>query len=65
MSRSAWVPCLVRSDDPGEVPIRLGHHEVNGYLRFVWARARRVTLLAVGFDLKVFFTDPEAWRSCG
>ena len=52
----SWVPCVVRSDVVGEVPIRLGNELVDGYLRFVWARARHNTLLAVGFDLKVFFT---------
>lgn len=40
----------------GEVPVRLGHDTVDAYLRFVWARARHNTLLAVAFDLKVFFT---------
>lgn len=52
----AWMPCVVRSDDPETVPIRVGHEAIDAYLRFVWARARRNTLLAVGFDLKVFFT---------
>lgn len=51
-----WMPCLVRGADPDEVPIRLGHEVVDSYLRFVWARARHNTLLAIGFDLKVFFT---------
>ncbi|GDY33636.1 tyrosine-type recombinase/integrase [Gandjariella thermophila] len=44
--------------------MRLGHPDVDRYLEFVAARARRNTLLAVGFDLKVFFTvvtkDPAA-----
>jgi len=52
----SWVPSVVRSQDPDQVPIRLGHEAVDAYLRFVWARARHNTLLAVGFDLKVFFT---------
>ena len=51
-----WTPCVVRSAVPDEVPVRLGHEVIDSYLRFVWARARRNTLLAVGFDLKVFFT---------
>jgi len=51
----AWMPCLVRSEAPGEVPVTLGHDTVDAYLRFVWARSRHNTLLAVGFDLKVFF----------
>jgi site-specific recombinase XerD len=45
-----------RSEVAGVVPVRLGHDAVDAYLRFVWARARHNTLLAVGFDLKVFFT---------
>ena len=53
----SWVPCVVRSDVAGEVPVRIGNELVDGYLRFVWARARHNTLLAVGFDLKVFFAS--------
>jgi integrase/recombinase XerD len=52
----SWVPCLVRCETPGEVPVQLGDEDVDRYLRFVWARVRRNTLLAVGYDLKVFFT---------
>ncbi len=52
-----WVPRVIRSGAAGEAPIRLGNDLVDGYLRFVWARARLNTLLAVGFDLKVFFTE--------
>ena len=51
-----WTPCVVCSAVPDEVPVRLGHEVIDSYLRFVWARARRNTLLAVVFDLKVFFT---------
>ena len=51
-----WMPCLVRSKEPDVVPVRLGDQTVDAYLRFVWARARHNTLLAVAFDLKVFFT---------
>lgn len=53
---SIWMPCLVRSAEPDVVPVRLGDPTVDAYLRFVWARARHNTLLAVAFDLKVFFT---------
>ena len=53
---SSWVPLMERSEAPGVVPVRLGNDAVDAYLRFVWARARHNTLLAVGFDLKVFFT---------
>ncbi|MDQ2709841.1 MAG: tyrosine-type recombinase/integrase [Actinomycetota bacterium] len=35
----------------------LGHVLLDGYLEFVAARARPNTLLAVGYDLKVFFTE--------
>jgi len=57
-----WKPRLVR--EPGEGgQVRLGHPEVDEYLEFVRARARRNTLLAVAYDLKVFFTlvskEPE------
>lgn len=48
----AWEPCLVRSP---EGSITLGHPEVDEYLRFVHARARPNTVLATGYDLKVFF----------
>jgi len=51
-----WMPCLVRSSEPDVVPVQLGDEVIDGYLRFVWALARRNTLLAVAFDLKVFFT---------
>jgi site-specific recombinase XerD len=54
---STWMPCLVRSSEPDVVPVQLGDEVIDGYLRFVWARARRNTLLAVAFDLKVFFTE--------
>lgn len=53
---STWVPLMERSEAVGEVPVRLGHATVDAYLRFVWARTRHNTLLAVALDLKVFFT---------
>ena len=52
-----WSPLLVRSvvaDD--RVLVRLGHRLVDDYLEFVAARCRPNTVLAAGFDLKVFFT---------
>ncbi len=52
----SWMPCVVRSQAPEQPPIQLGHGAIDSYLRFVWARARHNTLLAVAFDLKVFFT---------
>lgn len=61
----SWSPCLVRRR-LGEfgVEVRLGHELVDDYLRFVAARCRPNSVLAAGFDLKVFFTfadmDPTA-----
>lgn len=53
---SAWVPCLERRvlGEAG-VEVRLGHDLVDDYLRFVASRCRPNTVLAAGFDLKVFF----------
>ena len=52
-----WMPCLIDTVSEGAVAeVRLGHPLVDDYLVFVGARARRNTLLAVAFDLKVFFT---------
>ncbi len=53
----SWVPVLVREDDRGGRPVlRLGHRQLDRYLEFVAARARPNTVLAAGYDLKVFFT---------
>jgi site-specific recombinase XerD len=51
-----WVPCLERRalGETG-VEVRLGNELVDDYLRFVAARCRPNTVLAAGFDLKVFF----------
>lgn len=53
----SWSPCLVqrRLGEFG-VEVRLGHELVDDYLRFVAARCRPNSVLAAGFDLKVFFT---------
>jgi len=52
-----WVPGLVREADRGGRPVlRLGHPQLDRYLEFVAARARRNTVLATGYDLKVFFS---------
>jgi site-specific recombinase XerD len=44
--------------------VQLGHRLVDEYLEFLAARCRSNTVLAAGFDLKVFFTlipkDPDA-----
>jgi integrase/recombinase XerD len=51
-----WMPCLQqrRLGEAG-VEVRLGHELVDDYLRFVAARCRPNSVLAAGFDLKVFF----------
>lgn len=50
-------PCLIRSSTPsGEVAVRLGLPLVDVYLEFVAGRCRPNTVLAIAFDLKVFFT---------
>jgi integrase/recombinase XerD len=53
---SGWVPCLVRRRlGETSVEVRLGNDLLDDYLRFVGARCRPNTVLAAGFDLKVFF----------
>jgi len=59
-----WKPYFVETLSEHGAELTLGHPMVDDYLVFVDARARRNTLLAVAFDLKVFFTvvpkDPPA-----
>jgi integrase/recombinase XerD len=56
-ARMTWSPCLIRSAAPeGRVNLRLGHRLVDDFLAFADARCRPNTVLAAGFDLKVFFT---------
>lgn len=51
-----WSPCLVRSAvSPDAVRVELGDPLVDDYLEFVAARCRPNTVLATGYDLKVFF----------
>jgi integrase/recombinase XerD len=53
---SVLVPCLVRSvDRSGGVVVRLGVELLDVYLEFLAGRCRPNTVLAVGYDLKVFF----------
>lgn len=54
---SMFMPCLSRRPlgDSG-VEVRLGHELLDDYLRFVAARCRPNSVLAAGYDLKVFFT---------
>lgn len=49
---TSWLPCLVHRADSAP---SLGHPVLDDYLRFVKARVRPNSLLAVAFDLKVFF----------
>lgn len=52
-----WQPSVSRSVGPGgELQVSIGHPLVDEYLRFLTARARPNTRLAVAFDLKVFFS---------
>ncbi len=53
---TGWQPHLERSTKAEVCPVQLGHDVIDAYLRLVWARARLNTLLAVAFDLKVFFS---------
>ncbi|HSP38039.1 MAG TPA: tyrosine-type recombinase/integrase, partial [Frankiaceae bacterium] len=64
---SSWTPCLTGTSSSAagnHVAVRLGHELLDDYLEFVAARARRNTVLAVAFDLKVVFSvigkDPAA-----
>ncbi len=51
-----WSPEFQRADEAaGRVEVRLGHPVVDLYLEFLAARCRPNTVLAAGFDLKVFF----------
>lgn len=54
---SVLVPCLIRSHGPaGEAMVRVGVPLVEDYLEFLAGRCRPNTVLAAGYDLKVFFT---------
>jgi site-specific recombinase XerD len=49
-------PCLQRSRTAvGDLSVRLGVPQLDEYLGFLAARSRPNTVLAVGYDLKVFF----------
>jgi site-specific recombinase XerD len=53
-----WVdPCLQRfRSASGDLVVRLGVPQLDAYLEFLAVRSRPNTVLAVGYDLKVFFT---------
>ena len=54
---SLFTPQLSkRSLGESGVEVRLGHELLDDYLRFVAARCRPNSVLAAGYDLKVFFT---------
>jgi len=49
-------PCLIRSRGPsGELVVRTGMPLVDEYLEFLAGRCRPNTVLAAGYDLRVFF----------
>ena len=51
------APRLTRRQSPsGQVTVRLGGPLLDAYLEFLEGRCRPNTVLAAGFDLKVFFT---------
>ena len=50
-------PCLTRSRGPfGDPVVRLGMPLVDDYLEFLAGRCRSNTVLAAGYDLRVFFS---------
>ncbi len=52
-----WKPLVLQSQDAGGgLVVTVGHPLVDDYLEFLRARARPNTILAVAFDLKVFFS---------
>jgi site-specific recombinase XerD len=54
---SMFMPFLSRRPlGEAGVEVRLGHELLDDYLRFVAARCRPNSVLAAGYDLKVFFT---------
>ena len=51
------APCLIHSHDPSGGPVvRLGVSLLDDYLEFLSGRCRPNTVLAVAYDLKVFFS---------
>lgn len=53
---SSWVPLFDRVEEEGRLLVRLGDPLVDLYLAFVALRLRPNSVLAVAYDLKVFFT---------
>lgn len=57
----SWSPRLFRSSTPdGRLVVGLGHPVVDDYLEFAAARCRPNTVLAAGYDMKVFFSIVDA-----
>ena len=59
-NREAYMPAFTphfsrRGLGEKGVEVRLGHPLLDDYLRFVAARCRPNSVLAAGYDLKVFF----------
>lgn len=55
-----WALCLTRtSRADGMLSVELGHPLLDDYLRFVAARVRTKTLLAVAYDLRVVLRPIE------
>lgn len=55
-----WKPLVVQSEDAGGgLVVTVGHPLADAYLEFLRARARPNTILAIAFDLKVFFTEVD------
>lgn len=53
---TVWVPLMDRRTvGSSGIEVRIGHQWIDDYLRFVASRCRPNTVLAVGFDLLVFF----------
>ena len=52
----SWVPSFERFEEHGRLVVRLGDPLVDLYLEFVGLRLRQNSVLAVAYDLKVFFT---------
>ena len=64
-----WCPLSRSRDAAGERVVRLGVPLLDEYLEFLAGRCRPNTVLAVAYDLKVFFTvvgkPPERTRTKG
>lgn len=56
-TKRRWTPRVERVTEAGQLcGLRVGHPQVDAYLAFAGARTRPNTWLAIGYDLKVFFS---------